>query len=115
MQLIWRHYECNYQFEKLLLLSLSCLLPLPASAMQNIVKSISCSALDGKSGENGLDGLPDSNCKMEGTAVKALYILIMARVEMGGNGAANNASGGNGGNGGNGATNGGSGGNGGNG
>lgn len=52
--------------KKLLLLSLSCLLPLPASAMQNIVKSISCSALDGKSGENGLDGLPDSNCKNGG-------------------------------------------------
>lgn len=68
----------------LLLLSLSCLLCLSASAMQNIVKSINCSALDGKPGENGLDGLPDSNCKNGGTAVKALYILIMARVEMGG-------------------------------
>ncbi|MBW5826073.1 hypothetical protein H0I68_13540 [Yersinia kristensenii] len=41
-------------------------LPLPVSAMQNIVTSINCLELDGKPGENGLDGLPDSNCKNGG-------------------------------------------------
>lgn len=73
----------------LLLLSLSCLLPLPASAMQNIVKSINCSELDGKPGENGRDGLPDSNCKNGGNGGQGKPNI-------------NNGSGGNGGHGGNG-------------
>lgn len=39
---------------------------LPASAVQETAKSTHCAVLDGKPGENGHDGLSDTNCKNGG-------------------------------------------------
>ncbi|PHM36685.1 hypothetical protein [Xenorhabdus innexi] len=63
----------------------------------NDVKNIDCTTLDGKPGQNGKDGIPDSHCKDGGKGGDGKY-----PGQAGGHGG-NGADGGNGGDGGNGA------------
>lgn len=52
-----------YKSLLLLLIFTFSVLSLPASAVQEKTKSTHCAALDGKLGENGHDGLSDTDCK----------------------------------------------------